>query len=818
MMGLLHGAGILIALWMFAPVGTLPRAPQEPPQEEPPPNEDPPAEGDQDLPPPKPPSGEEPPPEGEKPPPGQEPPPEGEKPPPGQEPPAPGEEEPQEPPADAKPPGEEVPPGPGDGTQPPAEEEKPDEDDEDEDFDFDTESIMFVIKKGEKPQVMDMLKAIQKFTGRIVIHSDRLDTTKEINIVGPADLTYPLLRIVLKLNDVELVHQKTKDGREVIKAMGGGQAGDFSQKVGGATPVEPRKPTGRRDVPEMITRIFRLKYADGTSLNNTLRQIKRGSARDPGVFQYDQGTQAFIIRDIRENVDYIVEILEALDIPGPDRTFRVIILEQAAADSVAQIIDQFFLGQSGVPGRAVRRPAQGQPARRGGAAGQNRPQVVADARTNKIIIYALPDDMTRIENLIDELDVRVPFRPGKLHHYRLKDTKAQEIADVLNQVITGSPLQSPGGGAQGGAGQGQRRIPQVSRGGRQFQQQGAIGEVETRIVPDPQTNTLIIQAEPEIYSDIEALIAKLDRKKNQIFIEAQIWEVGVDDTLDLGVELTTLDRPVPGETRGGALTNFGLTTITVDDPNDPTTLVRTPNISQGLTTFILEGAFDRVPFILNALARSTHARILSTPFALTNDNSQATFSITDTVPFATSTVAGTGLAQGGFSFSSATTTLQIEPTISSENRLQLDIVVDIQTFTGTSLDGAPPPSNSRRYEGTVTVPDRKYVVVGGLEQEEAVEQVSKVPFLGDIPLIGLLFQTRQTIKRRTRIFFFIKPTIFSDENFTKLKRQSARLQYGLKKFSTFDYDGEVIKSRDLGTAERLSRIFEPGQWLQLQPK
>ena len=121
------------------------------------------------------------------------------------------------------------------------------------------------------------------------------------------------------------------------------------------------------------------------------------------------------------------------------------------------------------------------------------------------------------------------------------------------------------------------------------------------------------------------------------------------------------------------------------------------------------------------------------------------------------------------------------------------------------------PSNSRRYEGTVTVPDRKYVVVGGLEQEQILEDVSKVPILGDIPLIGLLFQSSQKIKRRSRIFFFIKPTIFAGETFTGLKEASRGLQAGLKEFSPFDYDGTVLKNETLSTPQELDRLIGSGR-------
>jgi general secretion pathway protein D len=156
---------------------------------------------------------------------------------------------------------------------------------------------------------------------------------------------------------------------------------------------------------------------------------------------------------------------------------------------------------------------------------------------------------------------------------------------------------------------------------------------------------------------------------------------------------------------------------------------------------------------------------------LANDNTQATFLIEQNAPFQVAQ-SNVNAVFSGFDFATATSQLSITPHISSGNNLTLDIQLDIQSFTDIPRGTAPPPSNARSYSGTVTIPNRQYVVFGGLEQESITEGRSKIPFLGDIPILGYLFGKVDHRKERRRIYVFVRPIIFADENFDDERKAS----------------------------------------------
>jgi type II secretory pathway component GspD/PulD (secretin) len=205
----------------------------------------------------------------------------------------------------------------------------------------------------------------------------------------------------------------------------------------------------------------------------------------------------------------------------------------------------------------------------------------------------------------------------------------------------------------------------------------------------------------------------------------------------------------------------------------------------GLITAITHGSFDRVPLLLQAFGSDEKANLLTTPFAITNDNEEAVFSVSDQFPFQVSS-STTASTFSGFQNAEAKTELSILPRISSENTLTLDIQLDISSFTASPPQaGAPPPANTRSYQGIVTVPNRRYVVFGGLDSQQETPSSIKVPFLGDIPFLGYLFKKSSMKKIKTRIYIFIRPIIFTDEDFSDMKKASRYLHEKIRAESLF---------------------------------
>ena len=133
-------------------------------------------------------------------------------------------------------------------------------------------------------------------------------------------------------------------------------------------------------------------------------------------------------------------------------------------------------------------------------------------------------------------------------------------------------------------------------------------------------------------------------------------------------------------------------------------------------------------------------------------------------------------SQQNVQFADANTTLTIEPQVNSEDNLTLKLTLEISSFSGQPAPNLPPPSNSRRYEGEVTVPNNRYVVFGGLDQDSETFTEAKVPFLGDIPILGHLFKNWSRSKFKRKVYIFIRPTIFSEPNFNSEMRVGAHLR------------------------------------------
>jgi general secretion pathway protein D len=459
-------------------------------------------------------------------------------------------------------------------------------------------------------------------------------------------------------------------------------------------------------------------------------------------------------------------------------------IERALAEDVVRVIQALLRptgpgGPGGVPGQP------GAPVVSAPGGTMATPQIIADPRTNLIIIQAYPYQFPQIEELIKALDVPTPLKPPHFFVYKCRNIDAAYLAGKLSELFTGAkggagagrkssggggakPGQpGPGGAAPGGMGA-INLNPQA--GGQGGQQKADFSAIETRVVPDELSNSLLIQAEKPIFDQILKLLQGdgtpenpgLDRPRRRVLIEAQVWEISTPtDNLTIGFELAGVQNPKQGAFRPSALTDFGLSTVTPDPATG--VITRTPNLSQGLVAVLTKDTFSKLPLIVEAVANLEHSRIVTTPFALTNDNEEADFTITQNIPFQTSTLAGTGLAQTNVSNLQVQTKLTVQPQVNSDENLTLTVTVDLGSIGAQGGAGLPPQTNQRTYNGTVTVPNMRYVVFGGLESESYGEVETKVPWLGDIPILGHLFKQKQWTHQNAKIYVFIRPTIFSDD-------------------------------------------------------
>ncbi len=287
--------------------------------------------------------------------------------------------------------------------------------------------------------------------------------------------------------------------------------------------------------------------------------------------------------------------------------------------------------------------------------------------------------------------------------------------------------------------------------------QSLLGTAEVTV--DVHTNTIIVVAPPDVQRVYATLIERLDQRRPQVLIEAQIVIIDTSDDYTLGVEVSGGDRS--GVKRLFSFSSYGLSTV------DPTSGALSIIPGVGFNGTLVDP--DTADVVVRALTTHRRARVLSAPRILVNDNAEGQLTSVLEVPFtsvnASQTVATTSFA----GFAEAGTTITATPTISEDNYLQLDYTVTLNSFTGVGSDGVPPPRQTNEVRSRVTVPDGYTVIVGGLTSKNESYEIDSIPFLELIPLIKDLSSLQRDNWQETSLFVFLKPIILREDKFKDLR-------------------------------------------------
>ena len=426
-----------------------------------------------------------------------------------------------------------------------------------------------------------------------------------------------------------------------------------------------------------------------------------------------------IISDRAANVERMLRIVRRIDQAGDDE-FEIIRLEHASAAEIVRIVTS--LNQSAA------------------ADGATPVTVVADERTNSVLVGGDKNDRLRLRALITHLDT--PLENGGDTQVRyLRYAEAEELATSLQaqyQQQTAEDATTP-------------------------EERGTIN-----IWADQPTNALVITAPPKTMRSMMAIIDKLDIRRMQVLLEAIIVEVSEDSAADLGVTWAVADADL--DTAVG-VTNFsdvvgvtGLAGAISGDNPDPSLF------QQGLTLGLGRISDSGLSFvaIIEALEADANTNILGTPILTTMDNEEAEIQVGQEVPFVTGSFTNTGGAGGAVNpfqtveRENVGLTLKITPQINEGNAVRLKIEQEISSVSD-STQAVDLITNNRSINTAVIVEDAGILVLGGLIQEDQREKVERVPFLGSIPLIGALFRSTSTQTVKTNLMFFVKPTILRDD-------------------------------------------------------
>lgn len=379
--------------------------------------------------------------------------------------------------------------------------------------------------------------------------------------------------------------------------------------------------------------------------------------------------------------------------------------------------------------------------------------VAAEPATNSLLIAAPADVISDVESLVKELDRESPVNSETgMTVYKLQNASAPVLADLMTSLFAAKP--QPSNVSKPANALNSRNASRATNSTSQTgstssvrpnssSQYGATNDAQAKFVPDLATNSLIITASPYLMGEIKAMLAKLDARPAQVLIEARVVEVSLDKNDAFGAEWSWLNSDSGASvTLGG---NLG-------------------SILPG-TDFKLSILSGDVQVALQALAQQAKLNVLSTPRILAVNNTPASIIIGDQVPYLQSTKKDpAGNEQKYYGYRDVGISLRVTPRIGESGNVYLDLEQQIDNLTKdvVAVNGAPIVA-TRQAQTSVVVKDGQTMVIGGLLRDNTSESVHKVPLLGDLPILGQLFQSKDTITQKTELLIFITPHVVRSE-------------------------------------------------------
>jgi general secretion pathway protein D len=538
---------------------------------------------------------------------------------------------------------------------------------------------------------------------------------------------------------------------------------------------------------QIVTQIFKLNYESASNLVPVLRPLISPN----NTINVTPGSNALVITDYADNLQRLGKIIAAMDVSSASDV-EIIPLQHAIAADLAPLVARLIdSGASGAAGAAT--PGQSDTS--------FKTTLLAEPRSNALVLRAAnPARVSQVRALVQKLDQ--PPAPGSsaasgnIHVVYLKNADATKLATTLRAAMaasgSGSASASTGGssapatpaslapqsgtGLGGASSGGLGAASSTSMGSATSNQPSTGGQIQA----DPTTNSLIISAPEPQYRQLRAVIDKLDGRRAQVLVESLIVEVNANKLAEFGIQWQGVLGKQGDGTIGVIGTNSGASGANI--------LGLTAALASGNTTSIgtavgtLGGGLNlalapRVngQYYLGALANflqnSGDANVLSTPNLMTLDNEEAKIVIGNNVPFVTGSYANTGGNTGAVNpFTTVERKdvglmLRVRPQINENGTVKLAIYQEVSKIDDATLKNVNGPTTSKRsIESNVLVEDGSIIVLGGLLEDSYSQGEDKVPFMGDIPVVGNLFRSESRSRKKTNLMVFLRPVVVRDAN------------------------------------------------------
>lgn len=592
--------------------------------------------------------------------------------------------------------------------------------------------------------IADVAQQISRITGRTIILDPAVTGT--INVTSSAPLSpsgvWQLFVTVLRGQGYAVV----RNGRAW-------------RVVPQATAV--REPSNSSGAGQVVTRLIRLR----TLSPEAAARIFSPLVASFGSIEPVTNPNAIVVTDYADNVARIASLAGALDRGGgsPVSGFASISLSEGSAVAVAAAIEAIMGGEEGGP------------------------RAVADERSNIVLIRGTKAEIAEARRIARTLD-KANGEAAVVRVIRLRYNDAETITEIIGGLIGGqAEANNPVARTLGSIGDSRLAdaaavvrettaaaggLPVLGQNAAAIRRSGSSSEpnpaapgyaTETlSIQAAPALNAIVIRGPPSEIASIERVIEELDIRRPQVMIEAAIVEITGDQSEQLGIQLGlggAADIPLNGG--GTSFSNLGLSL------RQALGIVGAPAVAalaaDGISASI--GSRGDFALLIQALGQSTKANLLSTPSITTLDNQPAEIVVGQNVPFRTGSFVSQGITTTPFTTierADVGITLRVVPRIHEGDTVRLEVSQEVSSLVGSIAGAADIVTNRRSIQTTVLADDGQTIVLGGLISDDQLETRSKVPVLGDIPIIGELFKSRRNSKTRRTLFVFLKPTILRD--------------------------------------------------------
>ncbi len=570
-----------------------------------------------------------------------------------------------------------------------------------------------------------LISTVSKFTGKNFIIDPRVKA--KITVVSSETLTpeevYEVFLSILQVHGYAAVPTGS-----VIKIVP-----EVNAKQG---PLPMATSPAGEGGDELITKIISLNHVPAAQLVPILRPL----VPQQGHLAAYNPTNTLIITDHAGNIQRLMRIIAGVDKAESDE-LEVIPLKHASAPELVRIVNSLY------PQSAKDQA--------------NQINLAADERTNSILMSGERAIRLKIRTTIIQLDTPLDDGGGNTHVIYLRYAKAENMVEIL----TGLKEKQTG----------IKRTATATKAGASAANRTTSASFisETAIIQaDAETNALIITADPNTLLTLKSVIRQLDIRRAQVHIEAIIAEISTNRDKEIGVGAVVDGTNSSESTFPVGISNLvGLgDIIAAAAGSEDAALNVLSNLGSGLTLGIGAETSSGVRYgmILKALQTDSAANILSTPSIVTLDNEEAEIVVAQNLPFITGQFTGAGSVNPQNPFQTIERqdvglTLKVTPQINEGDTIKLDIEQEVSDVVTITEDSGP-ITRKRSIRTSVLVDDGGILVLGGLIEEIVDDTQSKVPLLGDIPILGALFTSRASTKRKQNLMVFLKPTILRDFN------------------------------------------------------